>query len=104
MIKVHCTKCDQYYEIQSSTKRSLNDLNIKYAKCPSCGHPRDGKNIIKPKMKNTCSICGRPPKNKDIKLCQTHYVAKWKRDNNFNEYMRIYRYVVKLLQVNKVIK
>ena len=107
MIIINCTKCEKRYEIVESLNKKDIELDIKYAKCTYCGNPRDNRYLTRPIMipkdKGTCNICSEPAKNIKYNLCRNHYIAKWKKEHNYSEYMRQWRRKRKLLQNQEVI-
>lgn len=114
IIKVHCYHCEEYYEIKGSNSKVLHNLNIRKAVCPYCQTPRDCKFFnnqkiqkIKIKIKlGECEICGEPAWDKEVTVCHKHLATIWKKKYHpeYNSYMRIYRYVDKLLHKHKVIQ
>ena len=113
MITIICRKCETTYEIEGARGKHENELLIRYARCPTCSTPRDNRWLIKPTLphiQGKCDVCHNPTRKIKYNLCEKHYVAKWKKEHNYNiEYMRDFRKGIrrrkpKLLQNNEVVQ
>jgi hypothetical protein len=97
MITIHCASCGEYYQVPNSKDKNIVDLTLRYARCTHCGVLRNPACYSIPRKKGRCEVCNAKTRKVHHVLCEKHYVAKWKREHDYNKYMRDYRRRKKLL-------